>query len=62
MIGGTPPMATIYLHPWAGPVRPAPKAYDISCPKVTLMFSSAVMRPRCLAGAISPIYRGCAGV
>lgn len=55
MIGGTPPMAIIYLQPWLTCVKPAPREYEISWPNVTLTLSRAIMRPRYFAGAISPI-------
>lgn len=58
MIGGIPPAATMYRQPWGTSVNAAPRAYDMSWPRVTLRLSRAIIRPRCGAGASSPMYRG----
>ena len=55
MIGGTPPMATMYLQPWSTCVKPAPIEYEINWPSVTLTLSRAIIRPLYLAGDISPM-------
>jgi hypothetical protein len=55
MIGGIPPTATMYLQPLGTSVKAAPNAYEINWPSVTLILSKAIIRPRCLAGASSPM-------